>query len=69
MPELTERFLDAKEAGKFLGASPKVLMKWARAGNLPAYPVGFGARRMWRFRLSELATWMEDQRANHQSAA
>ena len=54
-PETLERFVDADEAGKFLSLNRRRILELARAGKLPAYPIGEGARRLWRFRLSELA--------------
>jgi len=51
-----EPFVDAIEAGKFLHLRPRRVLELARRGVLPAYPLGDGARRVWRFRLSELAT-------------
>ena len=53
--EVPERFVDAGEAGKFLSLSRRRVLDLARAGKLPGHPVGDGARRVWRFRLSELA--------------
>ena len=53
-----ESFVDAKTAGAFLTMSPKTVLKLARKGDLPAHSAGQGVRRMWRFRLSELALWM-----------
>jgi len=54
-PEALERFVDADEAAKFLSLNRRRILELARAGKLPAYPIGEGARRLWRFRLSELA--------------
>jgi hypothetical protein len=51
-----EPFVDAIEAGRFLGLRPRRVLELARRGALPAYPLGDGARRVWRFRLSELAS-------------
>ena len=51
-----EPFVDAIEAGRFLGLRPRRVLELARCGALPAYPLGDGARRVWRFRLSELAS-------------
>jgi hypothetical protein len=51
-----EPFVDAIEAGRFLGLRPRRVLELARRGALPAYPLGGGARRVWRFRLSELAS-------------
>jgi hypothetical protein len=50
-----EPFVDAIEAGRFLGLRPRRVLELARSGALPAYPLGNGLRRVWRFRLSELA--------------
>ena len=50
-----EGFVDADEAGKFLSLNRRRILELARAGKLPGHPVGDGARRVWRFRLSELA--------------
>jgi hypothetical protein len=54
-PEPLERFVDADEAGKFLSLNRRRILELARAGKLPGHPIGDGARRVWRFRLSELA--------------
>jgi hypothetical protein len=54
-PETPERFVDADEAGRFLSLTRRRILDLARAKKLPAHPLGDGARRVWRFRLSELA--------------
>jgi len=54
-PEALEGFVDADEAGKFLSLNRRRILELARVGKLPGHPIGDGARRMWRFRLSELA--------------
>jgi len=54
-PEGPERFVDADEAGKFLSLTRRRILELARARKLPGHPIGDGARRVWRFRLSELA--------------
>lgn len=53
--EALERFVDADEAAKFLSLNRRRILELARAGKLPAHPIGEGTRRLWRFRLSELA--------------
>jgi excisionase family DNA binding protein len=58
MESVQEPFVDAGRAAAFLTVSPKTVLKLARKGDLPAYPIGQGVRRMWRFRLSELAVWI-----------
>ena len=53
-PQTLEGFVDADEAGKFLSLNRRRILELARAGKLPGHPIGDGARRVWRFRLSEL---------------
>jgi Helix-turn-helix domain len=53
--QMLERFVDADEAGKFLSLNRRRILELARSGKLPGHPVGDGTRRVWRFRLSELA--------------
>jgi hypothetical protein len=54
-PQTLEGFVDADEAGKFLSLNRRRILELARARKLPGHPIGDGARRVWRFRLSELA--------------
>jgi excisionase family DNA binding protein len=56
-----ERFVDAVVAAKFLSIQRRQLLELARAGTIPAYPIGDGQRRLWRFRLSDLAKAMEQR--------
>lgn len=58
LPEPQEPFVDAAKAAAFLSLQRKTLLELARKDRLPGYPIGAGQRRMWRFRLSELAHWM-----------
>jgi hypothetical protein len=50
-----EPFVDATRAAEFLSIRPRQLLELARANTVPGYPIGAGKRRVWRFRLSELA--------------
>jgi hypothetical protein len=50
-----EPFVDALKGAEFLGIRPRRLLEMARAGDIPAHPIGRGRRKTWRFRLSELA--------------
>jgi excisionase family DNA binding protein len=53
------RFLSASEAAVFLGGlNSRTLTRWAREGYLPAYPIGEGKRRLWRFLEADLEAWM-----------
>jgi hypothetical protein len=51
-----EPFVDAVRAAGFLSLSPRRVLTLARSGAIPAYPLGNGQRKVWRFRLSELAS-------------
>lgn len=51
-----EPFVDATKAAEFLNLRPRRLLELARAGSIPGYPIGNGQRRVWRFRLSEIAS-------------
>jgi hypothetical protein len=53
--EALEPFVDADGAAKFLALNRRRILELARAGKLPGHPIGDGVRRVWRFRLSELA--------------
>ena len=61
-PETPERFVDADEAAKFLSLTRRRVLDLARAGKLPCYPIGDGARRTRLFRLSEIAAAMEGKK-------
>lgn len=56
-----ERLVDAKAAGKFLGFTPDVVRRMAKAKQLPHYEYGLGSRTYYRFRLSELASADQQQ--------
>ena len=61
-PARLEPFVDADEAAEFLRLHRRRVLQLARRGKLPAYPIGGGPRKVWRFRLSELAAAMLDSR-------
>lgn len=54
--EPLEKFVDPVTAAEFLAVKPRFLLDLARAGVLPAYPLGLGRSKQWRFRLSELSS-------------
>jgi hypothetical protein len=54
-----EPFVDAECAARFLAIERRQLLAMARRGAIPAYSTSLGSRRrMWRFRLSEIADAM-----------
>ena len=53
---MVEPFVSANDAAKFLSIDRRFLLSLARRGIAGAYPLGTGkCRKMWVFRLSELA--------------
>jgi Helix-turn-helix domain len=50
-----EPFVDANRAAEFLSLRRRRVLELARGGEIPAHPLGNGSRKVWRFRLSELA--------------
>jgi hypothetical protein len=60
---VNQRFLDPEQAAAFLGGlNSRTVTRWAREGYLPAYPIGEGKRRLWRFLESDLEIWMLSRR-------
>jgi hypothetical protein len=49
-----EAFVDASCAADFLCITTRRLLDMARERQIPAHPLGSGARKTWRFLLSEL---------------
>jgi excisionase family DNA binding protein len=48
-------WIDAHEAADYLKVKYRTILKWAKAGNVPAHPVISGRKRItWRFLKSEL---------------
>ena len=48
-------FVDDVVAAKFLSLTSGRINNMARNGEIPAYLIGPGHRKKWRFRLSEIA--------------
>lgn len=58
-----DRFLTPEEAAAYLGGlNSRTVTRWAREGYLPAYPLGEGKRRLWRFLECDLDAWMRARR-------
>jgi excisionase family DNA binding protein len=53
-PRTCEPFIDAIEAAAILRVHPKTVKRLAAQGLLPGMRIG----RLWRFRASELDSWM-----------
>jgi excisionase family DNA binding protein len=66
----SRRFLTPDEASQFLGGlNSRTVTRWAREGYLPAYPIGEGKRRLWRFLETDLEAWMIARRQGGPNAA
>jgi hypothetical protein len=51
-----EKFVSAEQAAEFLSVTRRYVLELARRGIAGAYPLGTGTqRKIWVFRLSELA--------------
>ena len=58
----SEPFVSAEEAAHFLSVKRRYLLTLARRGIAGAYAIGAGrTRKVWVFRLSELAVAVEEQ--------
>ncbi len=58
-----EPFVSAQEAAGFLAINRRYLLVLARKGIAGAYALGTGTRRrIWVFRLSELASTIEEKK-------
>jgi hypothetical protein len=66
MASAPEPFVDANRAAEFLCLRPRRVLELARQGAIPAHPLGEGPRKVWRFRLSEVAAAMCSRAVNYQ---
>jgi len=54
-----EYFVDDAEIARMLGIHHRTVQQMARDGVIPAYPLGEGKRKTWRFLRSEIHEWMQ----------
>jgi excisionase family DNA binding protein len=59
--EALEPYVSPEDAAAFLKIKRLKLIRMARSGSVPAYPLGPGKRRQWRFKLSELDKHMQER--------
>jgi excisionase family DNA binding protein len=50
----TSEWMTSSEAALYLRVAPRTLVRWARAGKIPAHRLSGTARCTWRFRRAEL---------------
>jgi excisionase family DNA binding protein len=56
-----EPYIDIGEAAEFLRRSRKTIRAWARAGIIPAHPIGTGPKPRCLFLRSELDKWVRSR--------
>ena len=54
--ESFEPFLDSEQAAALVKIHPKTLQRLARIGRVHGYRIG----KLWRFRASDLASWLSE---------
>jgi excisionase family DNA binding protein len=54
-----EPYVSPEKAAEFLCLDRLRVIRLARAGKIPAHPLGTSRRRQWRFKLSELERHMQ----------
>ncbi len=64
-----EPFIDIGEAAEFLRRSRKTIRAWARAGIIPAHPIGTGSKPRRLFLRSELDKWVRSQKPSTRESA
>jgi excisionase family DNA binding protein len=52
------QWLTATEAARYLKVQPRTILKWAKAGTIPAHALSGSKRVTWRFLKSELDSAM-----------
>ena len=57
-----EAYIGISEAAEFLQRSRKTIRAWARAGIIPAHPIGNGSKPRCLFLRSELDNWVRSQK-------
>ena len=64
-----EPFVTAREAALFLRCAPVTIKRLARQGKIPAHSLTNGARKRWRFLISELTQAMKKEVSSNRSSA
>ena len=49
-----EPYVDEDVVSRFVSFTPRRVLEMARNGEIPAHPLGRGARKTWRFLISEI---------------
>ena len=57
----TERWLSVEEIASHLGMSKETIYRWVEKKKIPAHKIG----RQWRFKASEVDTWVHDGGASN----
>jgi len=57
-----EPLLNVRQVAKLFGLNHAMLLRMARSGQLPGVKIG----KLWRFRVSELNSWLTDAAAKRE---
>lgn len=59
-----EPLIGIAEVAKLLSCSTMAVRKWAKAGEIPHFRIGFGdpEKKLYKFRKSEVMEWVESTR-------
>jgi excisionase family DNA binding protein len=57
-----ERLMDAGEAAEYLGYAPLTIRRMASKGKIPSYAFPCGSKIAYRFRASELESYISNLR-------
>jgi hypothetical protein len=63
-PAPLEYLVGPDEAAEFLHLDIHIVLFWASINLLPAHPLRYNGQTAWRFKLSELAWWVEQNRSD-----
>jgi nitrogen PTS system EIIA component len=62
LSENEERLLTIEEVAGFLHMNPMTVYAWVREGKIPAFKIG----KVWRFRKTDIESWLKSQKYTKQ---
>ena len=69
LKQAPEPFVDADKVAEFLSLTRREVLERARNKEIPGHPLGHGQRKVWRFRLTEVASAVAGLKSTRQSPA
>lgn len=52
---MNDKWLSVDEIGEYLGVKRDTIYKWISEKSMPAHKIG----RLWKFKISQVDTWVE----------